>query len=146
MTYQTTLSCKILINFQENSHKFLDSDVDFLQGFYQLHTLILDNNQISSTSNFPRLPKLSALYVNCNLVTVLEPFIEKLKNCFPALQYLSLLGNEACPAFSKGPHHYYNYRIYIISKLRKLTQLDSSPVTPEEYRHAQSLIPAEEND
>ena len=89
---------------------FFYRDVDFLSGFYQLHTLILDNNQISSTSNFPRLPKLTALYVNCNLVTVLEPFIEKIKNFFPSLQYLSLLGNEACPAFTKGPHHYYNYR------------------------------------
>jgi len=120
------------------------SDVDFLAGFYQLHTLVLDNNQITTSAKLPYLPKLLALYINCNMITEAEPFVDKLRQCFPSLQYLSMLGNEACPCFSKAPHIYYNYRIYVCSRLRKLTQLDSSPVTPEEWRHSACLIPGEE--
>ena len=85
------------------------TDVEFLENFTQLHTLVLDNNQLSFTAKFPMLPRLSALYINNNLLNDLEPFIEKIRVCFPNLQYLSLLGNECCPVFSKE-HHYYNYR------------------------------------
>lgn len=35
-------------------------------------------------------------------------------------------------------------RIYVISRLRKLTQLDSSPVTPEEWKHASCLVSEED--
>jgi len=119
------------------------TDVEFLENFTQLHTLILDNNQLGITTKFPVLPKLSALYINNNLLNDLEPFIEKIRVCFPNLQYLSLLGNECCPVFSKE-HHYYNYRIYVISRLRKLTQLDASPVSIEEQRHASCIVQDEE--
>lgn len=119
------------------------TDVHFLSEFHQLRILILDNNYISSFSKLPFLPKLDVLYVNCNLITELEPFVESLSLNFPSLQYLSLLGNEACPRFTKE-HYYYNYRIYVISKLRKLTHLDSSLVSPEERKHSLSIIPSEE--
>ena len=115
------------------------SDFDFLSEFPNLHTLILDNNQVSSMSKQARLPKLMVLSLNCNAITELEPFVEELAKCVPSLQYLSLLGNVACPYFDAA-HRYYNYRIYIISKFRKLTHLDSSPVTPEETKHAACLI------
>eukprot|EP01119_Soliformovum_irregulare_P019931 TRINITY_DN6402_c0_g1_i4.p1 TRINITY_DN6402_c0_g1~~TRINITY_DN6402_c0_g1_i4.p1 ORF type:complete len:594 (-),score=154.90 TRINITY_DN6402_c0_g1_i4:50-1831(-) len=116
------------------------TDLDFLSEFHQLVTLTLDNNQISESSRLPSLPKLVALYVNSNLISTLEPFVSRLALACPSLQYFSFLGNEACPYLSKLPHQYYNYRIYVISKLRKLTQLDSSPVTPEETRHASCII------
>lgn len=118
--------------------------VDFLEDLGQLRTLILDNNRITSSSRLPHLPKLIALYVNSNMITELEPFLDRLSECFPSLQYLSLLGNEACPYLSQQAHHYYNYRIYVISKLRKLSQLDSSPVAPEEWRHAACIIPSDD--
>lgn len=39
---------------------------------------------------------------------------------------------------------FFFFRIYVISRLRKLTQLDSSPVTPEEWRHASCLVSEED--
>jgi len=150
---QSDLVTKEMLNHFKHTVKELDisnnslTDLDFLMEFYQLHTLIVDNNQISGHSKFPYLPKLAALYINCNLImeSELELFLSSVRISCPNLQYLSLLGNEACPCFSKQPHRYYNYRIFIISQLRKLTQLDSSPVTPEEWRHAACIIPSDDD-
>jgi len=114
-------------------------NIDFLSGFYNLNTLIVDSNHITHTSKFPVLTKLTGLYINCNQINELENFIDNLAEKMPNLQYLSMLGNIACPIFGEV-HHYYNYRIFIISKLRRLVHLDSSPVTEEEFRHASCII------
>jgi hypothetical protein len=84
--------------------------VSFLSEIQQLHTLILDSNYLTGETEFPLLPKLKTLSINCNRICNLELFIERVKAAFPALQYLSMLDNEACPYFSARPHHYYNYR------------------------------------
>lgn len=83
-----------MLNKFRHSVKELDlsfnllTDVDFLSGFYNLHTLILDNNQIISVSQLPYLPKLTTLSVNSNLIMErdFEMFVDKLKNSFPSLQ------------------------------------------------------------
>lgn len=112
------------------------SELAFCSDLSKLHTLIADNNKLTSTSQLPYLPSLKTLSVNFNNINSLETFLDNLEAAFPNLTYLSLINNEACPYFSKLSHHYYNYRIYVISRLPNLLYLDSSTVTPEEQRHA----------
>lgn len=120
------------------------TDVTFIQDFYRLSSLILDRNRIHSKSSFPCLPKLKTLTVNSNKIDNLEQFVDLLCKSFPSLQYLSMLDNVACPFFHGQRHHYYNYRIYMISMLPLLTYLDSSAVTSEERKHAACIrIPDE---
>lgn len=118
------------------------TNVDFLEGFKELHTLILDNNHITHDVKFPPLLKLRTLSINHNWLIEIDKFMDNLVEAAPNLRYLSTLHNAACPFFSNAKHHYYNYRIYIVSRLRKLTHLDSSPVTMEEWRHAACIIPS----
>lgn len=110
-------------------------NAQFLVGFTQLHTLFLDHNSITSQTTFPHLPSIQTLSLRYNVIRTLEPFIVNLSWSFPNLVRLDLEGNEAAPSRAK-PHFHYNYRIYCISKLKKLTSLDSYDVTIEEKQHA----------
>jgi hypothetical protein len=143
-TLTTSMAAQMLPRFR-HSIRELDlshnnfTEVSFLEGFYLLNTLILDSNKLDSSSKFPHLPKLRTLTLNSNHIENLERFVGTLVECFPGLLYLSLLDNPACPYFLGVPHHYYNYRIFVISQMPQLTQLDSGPITPEERRHASSI-------
>eukprot|EP00026_Physarum_polycephalum_P005791 Phypoly_transcript_05829.p1 GENE.Phypoly_transcript_05829~~Phypoly_transcript_05829.p1 ORF type:complete len:609 (+),score=103.80 Phypoly_transcript_05829:262-1827(+) len=110
-------------------------NVQFLTGFFQLHTLQLDHNSITSQTTFPHLPSIHTLSLRYNVIRTLEPFIVNLSWSFPSMVRLDLEGNEAAPSRAK-PHFHYNYRIYCISKLKRLTSLDSYDVTIEEKQHA----------
>jgi hypothetical protein len=110
-------------------------NVQFLVGFSQVHTLLLDHNAITSQTTFPHLPSVHTLSLRYNVIRTLEPFIVNLSWSFPNMVRLDLEGNEAAPNRGK-PHFHYNYRIYCISKLKRLTSLDSYDVTIEEKQHA----------
>jgi Leucine-rich repeat (LRR) protein len=109
--------------------------LDFLQDLHSLKSLVADNNILFSTSPLPRLPQLTTLTVNANRILDLRSFIANVADCFPNLSYLSMLKNPADPYF-KGSHHYFNFRVYVLSQLKQLKQLDATPVTPEEREHA----------
>jgi hypothetical protein len=115
------------------------TELAFCSDLSKLHTLIADNNRLSATSSLPYLPTLKTFSVNFNVISSLELFLDNVEASFPNLTYLSLINNEACPYFSKLSHHYYNYRIYVISRLPNLLYLDSSSITPEEQRHASCI-------
>ena len=85
-------------------------NVDFLEGFRELNTLILDNNHITQTAKFPLLPKLHTLCINHNWLIEIDKFMDNIVDAVPSLRYLSTLHNPACPFFSSAKHHYYNYR------------------------------------
>jgi len=75
------------------SYNSLDS-VDFLLGFYNLTTLVLDHNTITEHVRFPSLPGLLTLSLNHNLIRDIQitRFIVNLNTSFPKLQVrISLL-------------------------------------------------------
>jgi len=109
--------------------------LDFLEGLHSLKSLVADNNTLFSNSPLPRLPQLTTLTVNANRILDLRSFISNVVACFPNLSYLSMLKNPADPYF-KGAHHYFNFRVYVVSQLKHLRQLDATPVTLEEREHA----------
>lgn len=109
--------------------------------FSNLGTLVLDDNQITAHTKFPKLPKLYYLWVNKNKIDNLSIFIDKLVFACPELRHLSLLGNDACPNYMNGgtPKQYRDYRLYVISRLKKIDYIDASAVTHEERTASQSL-------
>ncbi|XP_053306478.1 leucine-rich melanocyte differentiation-associated protein isoform X1 [Spea bombifrons] len=114
--------------------------VDGLEGFDSLEELILDNNQLGNQISFPPLPHLHTLTLNKNQLTELDPLLDRLASAAPALEYLSLLGNQACPnelvSMEKDEDDYQRYRYFVLNKLPNLKFLDARKVTRKERQEA----------
>ncbi|RXN24814.1 leucine-rich repeat-containing C10orf11-like protein [Labeo rohita] len=68
--------------------------------------------------------------------------LEHLAEVTPALEYLSLLGNEACPnqlvSMDKDEDDYQRYRYFVLHKLTNLKFLDTRKVTQWERSEAEA--------
>lgn len=111
-------------------------NVEGIQGFTELRELVLDGNEIDDEVIFPVLNYLHTLTMNKNKITDLDRLLEKISRCLPALTYLSLLGNTACPNelsdLEKDEEDYQRYRYFVLHKLPNLKFLDSKPVSKKE--------------
>ncbi|XP_019411275.1 PREDICTED: leucine-rich repeat-containing protein C10orf11 homolog isoform X3 [Crocodylus porosus] len=111
-----------------------------LKTFSCLEELILDNNLLGNDLLLPRLPHLHTLTLNKNQITELEGLLDHLAEVVPALQYLSLLGNMACPnelvSKEKDEGDYQRYRYFVLHKLTNLKFLDTRKVTRSEREEA----------
>lgn len=72
----------------------------------------------------------------------LNKLLKKIRRSFPHLEYLSLLGNTACPYFFLNIDfdNYYDYRIHVISQLKNLRFLDTKKVSIAERKLARSKV------
>lgn len=113
-----------------------------LKAFSQLEELIVDNNLLGNDLQLPRLPRLHTLTLNKNQFTDIEALLEHLVEVTPALEYLSLLGNEACPnqlvSMDKDEDDYQRYRYFVLHKLTNLKFLDTRKVTQLERSEAEA--------
>ncbi|XP_008848113.1 leucine-rich melanocyte differentiation-associated protein isoform X2 [Nannospalax galili] len=111
-----------------------------LSAFRSLEELILDNNLLGDDLVLPGLPQLHTLTLNKNRITDLEYLLDHLAKVTPALEYLSLLGNAACPnelvSSDKDEEDYKRYRCFVLHKLPKLKFLDAQKVTRKEREEA----------
>uniref|UniRef100_A0AAY4AVF7 Leucine-rich melanocyte differentiation-associated protein n=1 Tax=Denticeps clupeoides TaxID=299321 RepID=A0AAY4AVF7_9TELE len=111
-----------------------------LKDFSELEELIVDNNLLGNDLGLPRLPHLHTLTLNKNQITDIEALLEHLREVTPSLQYLSLLGNEACPnqlvSLDKDDDDYQRYRYFVLHKMPHLKFLDSRKVTRIEQAEA----------
>ncbi|XP_021253191.1 leucine-rich repeat-containing protein C10orf11 homolog isoform X3 [Numida meleagris] len=111
-----------------------------LKTFSYLEELILDNNLLGNDLLLPRLPHLHTLTLNKNQITELESLLDHLAEVVPSLQYLSLLGNVACPnelvCKEKDEDDYQRYRYFVLHKLKNLKFLDTRQVTRKEREEA----------
>uniref|UniRef100_A0A8C6VMM6 Leucine rich melanocyte differentiation associated n=1 Tax=Naja naja TaxID=35670 RepID=A0A8C6VMM6_NAJNA len=111
-----------------------------LQAFNCLEELILDNNLLESDLCLPRLPHLHTLMLNKNQITDLEGLLDHLAEVAPSLEFLSLLGNSACPnelvCKDKDEGDYQRYRHFVLHKLTNLKFLDSRKVSRKEREEA----------
>uniref|UniRef100_A0A8B9GQC3 Leucine rich melanocyte differentiation associated n=1 Tax=Astyanax mexicanus TaxID=7994 RepID=A0A8B9GQC3_ASTMX len=109
-----------------------------LKAFSQLEELIVDNNLLGNDLRLPGLPQLHTLTLNKNRIS----FQPHLQEVTPALEYLSLLGNEACPnqlvSLDKDEDDYQRYRYFVLHKLKNLKFLDSRRVTAREQLEAEA--------
>jgi hypothetical protein len=110
--------------------------VEHLDAFSgSLTSLVLDNNELTSASlRLPPLPALTTLWVNNNKIADLDEFLAHVRAQCPAITYLSMLKNAACPNFFTGKpsEDYHRYRRHVLSVLPSLRFLDASPVTDAE--------------
>ncbi|KAM3834789.1 LOW QUALITY PROTEIN: leucine-rich melanocyte differentiation-associated protein [Vipera latastei] len=110
-----------------------------LQAFSCLEELILDNNLLQNSLRLPSLPHLHTLMLNKNQIS-LEGLLDHLAEVAPSLEFLSLLGNSACPnelvCRDKDEGDYQRYRYFVLHKLTKLKFLDSRRVSSKERQEA----------
>ncbi|KAJ8733367.1 hypothetical protein PYW08_001665 [Mythimna loreyi] len=111
-----------------------------LEQFGRLEELILDNNKLSDAISFPYLSNLRTLSLNNNEIVDLDELVNKISKHFPALSYLSLLSNKACPNqlsdIDKDDSDYQRYRYFVIHMLPNLRFLDSRRVSSAERKEA----------
>ncbi|KAM9365600.1 leucine-rich melanocyte differentiation-associated protein [Pholidichthys leucotaenia] len=113
-----------------------------LKMFTELEELIVDNNLLGNDFQLPRLPSLHTLTLNKNQLTDIEALLEHLADVTPSLEYLSLLGNEACPnqlvSPDKDEDDYQRYRYFVLYKLPHLKFLDTRKVAKKEVMEAKA--------
>ncbi|KAL1780680.1 leucine-rich melanocyte differentiation-associated isoform X1 [Sigmodon hispidus] len=111
-----------------------------LSAFRSLEELILDNNLLGDDLVLPRLPHLHTLTLNKNQISFFDCLLDHLAKETPALEYLSLLGNVACPnelvSLEKDEEDYKRYRYFVLHKLPNLKFLDAKKVTRQEREEA----------
>ncbi|NWV34887.1 LRMDA protein, partial [Grantiella picta] len=115
-----------------------------LKTFSYLEELILDNNLLGNDLLLPRLPHLHTLTLNKNQISfqrnTCKILLDHLAEVVPSLQYLSLLGNIACPnelvCKEKDEDDYQRYRYFVLHKLPNLKFLDTRKVTRREREEA----------
>jgi len=113
--------------------------LDNLDRFTHLHSLVLDNNNLSSEDTFPKIDGLKTLSLNNNKINDLKKFLEGVKERYPQLKYLSMLKNPACTnelVTGRDDDDYQRYRYYVLHMLRGLRFLDSREVGEAEKKEA----------
>ncbi|XP_011940978.1 PREDICTED: leucine-rich repeat-containing protein C10orf11 homolog isoform X1 [Cercocebus atys] len=139
--FQPTLTASAKpIRGRESWDTWLKRSLEGLSAFRSLEELILDNNQLGDDLVLPGLPRLHTLTLNKNRITDLEYLLDHLAEVTPALEYLSLLGNVACPnelvSLEKDEEDYKRYRCFVLYKLPNLKFLDAQKVTRQEREEA----------
>ncbi|XP_006835995.1 PREDICTED: leucine-rich repeat-containing protein C10orf11 homolog [Chrysochloris asiatica] len=123
-----------------SNHSSNERSLEGLSAFQSLEELILDNNLLGDDLTLPGLPRLHTLTLNKNQITDLESLLSHLAEVTPSLEYLSLLGNVACPnelvSLEKDEEDYKRYRCFVLYKLPNLKFLDAKKVTKQEREEA----------
>ncbi|XP_032515941.1 leucine-rich melanocyte differentiation-associated protein-like isoform X1 [Danaus plexippus] len=117
------------------------TNLDALVHFKHLTSLIADDNPITENCLLPPMPKLQLLWLNRCKISSLYPWVGKLKESCPNLQYLSLMGNPAAPSYFNGGtfYEYLQYRLFVVSQFPSLTHLDDRKVTDDQRSEAHRL-------
>jgi hypothetical protein len=114
-------------------------DLMALRDFSKLKRLIIcHNDEVNSTTCFPRLVSLETLWVNYCHIDNLTLFVERVAAAFPNLRYLSMFGNNACRNIFNGGSlgEYNDYRKFVVSKLPNLIYLEDKAITTMEREKA----------
>ncbi len=118
--------------------------------------MIIDDNELDDThTHFPKLSNLHTLMINKNRFKDIYQLVDQLRQAYPVLTHLSLLGNEACPyrISSTEPNSsdvntftqhrleedYRRYRHLLIFRIPTLKFLDSREISLNERRIAMQL-------
>ncbi|XP_022653422.1 leucine-rich melanocyte differentiation-associated protein-like [Varroa jacobsoni] len=117
-----------------------------LDALVRLRHLILDNNSLRDPFVIEACsgPFLETLSINKNLFDDLKSLIEAIRQAFPRIRHLSVLGNPCCPDQLTHPREvdgddYARYRLYVISQLSFLEFLDCTEVTIQERKKARQI-------
>lgn len=103
-------------------------DLSALSGLVCLESLVADSNMISDADlpNLPGIPGLKTLSLNHNAIQSLLAFIGFVNVKYPALVFVSLLGNMCCPSEVSGGSEE-QYSAYRLQLVLSLNQVRNSP-------------------
>ena len=126
-----------VLDLSNNQFKNLDK----LEGYDNIHTLILDSNKFNSHSTLPKIYSVTYLSMIDNRIVNLSLFIDKIANKFPNLRFLNLLKNPAAPNyFNEGSaDEYKDYRLYVINCMPNIKVVDYIEVGKEEVTEAKKV-------
>lgn len=126
-----------VLDLSNNQFKNLEK----LEGYDQVHTLILDSNKFNSHSSLPKMYSVTYLSMIDNRIDNLSLFIDKIAEKFPNLRFLNLLKNPAAPNyFNEGSvDEYKDYRLYVINCMPNIKVVDYIQVGKEEVREAKKV-------
>ncbi|KAI6660571.1 Leucine-rich repeat-containing protein [Oopsacas minuta] len=112
-----------------------------LDGYDNIHTLILDSNKFNSHSSLPKMHSLTYLSLVDNKIGNLAIFIDKIADKVPNLKYLNLLKNPAAPNYFNGgsADDYKDYRLYVINSMPNIKVVDYIEVGEEEIKEAKRV-------
>ncbi|XP_050677775.1 leucine-rich melanocyte differentiation-associated protein-like isoform X1 [Leptidea sinapis] len=128
------------IQYLDISHNKI-TNLDPIVHFKHLTSLIADDNLINENCILPPMPKLQLIWLNYCKIASLYPWVGKLKESCPNLQYLSLMGNPAAPSYFNGGtfYEYLQYRLFVISQFPSLYHLDDRKVTDDQRDESHRL-------
>ncbi|XP_022123404.2 leucine-rich melanocyte differentiation-associated protein isoform X1 [Pieris rapae] len=128
------------VQYLDISHNKI-TNLEPLVHFKHLTSLIADDNPVTENCFLPPLPKLELLWLNYCKIASLYPWVGKLKESCPNLQYLSLMGNPAAPSYFNGGtfYEYLQYRLFIISQFPSLNHLDDRKITEDQKEESHRL-------
>ncbi|GAB0091990.1 hypothetical protein DMENIID0001_069190 [Sergentomyia squamirostris] len=123
------------------------TSISGLSLFSTLEELIFDNNQLGHITFSPN-KNLKLLSLNNNMIKNLDYLLDNIKESFPHLDYLSLLGNPCCPfpiyvtsTGSIDERVYQKYREKVLNHLPGLQFLDSTPIRLDERMKLLEKLP-----
>ena len=105
---------------------YKDRSGEGLEVFTKLQTLILSKNKIESLKTFPSIPTLQTLNLDNNSMDDVYETIKYIKEKFPSLTNLSVIGNPFNPKI--GTTQYTLFRNRISDNLSQISMLDGSPI------------------
>jgi WD40 repeat protein len=110
----------------------LIKDLSHLSKFSCLEELVLDNNLLQNVGfELPPMPHLTTLSINKNKIANLDRLLDEVARNCPAIRFLSMVSNPACPnelVWGKDEEDYMQYRYEVIARLPSLKFLDSQAV------------------
>ncbi|XP_043289023.1 leucine-rich melanocyte differentiation-associated protein-like [Venturia canescens] len=118
------------------------TSISSVEDYVNLQQLIIDNNKLRDLKTLPKMPRLTTLSLNNNKVIDIDEALERIKECCPSIEYVSLLGNPGYPdqlTANAGTDEadYERYRLYAIHTLPStLRFLDSRRITQQEMMDA----------
>jgi len=122
------------------------STLSGVESLVRLRELILDSNDISVVRVFADCysSTLRTLSLNKNRFENLQELVSSVKDAFPKVKFLSLLGNPCVPDQLTRPDiddqdDYTRYRLFVVSQLSYLEFLDSTPVSAKERSKARQI-------
>ena len=100
-------------------------NVEALDVFPNLKTLILDHNNLNSLVSFPYLTKLETLSLSYNGIRELDTFLLNASQKFPGLKHLNVMKNPMNPMFD-SEDKYAEFRATVKIWLPALQTLDGT--------------------
>lgn len=111
----------------------------FLRGFYNLKSLIVDNSPLIETGSLPTMEKLELFYANRCKIQFPRTFVNRVAIIFPQIKYFSMIYNPKIKR-EKQNHIWIRqehcFRMFVIFMNRNLIHFNDRVISNDERDHS----------